>query len=145
MRAGGERVMVRLFEVGGDGAAPIFIPAGELLAAGNAALAGVLNYDGRRGAAVPSLRVGRDAATLSPCDGLPLTAAVELAYGGDDPQEVPLQVAIAALGLEWQLLTPARDGAAGTVVDGAGARGGALPRKTRAPLLHTRARSPDRT
>eukprot|EP00965_Chrysotila_dentata_P048232 1599833-Pleurochrysis_carterae.AAC.1 len=76
-----------MFEAGGDGAAPIFMPASELLAASDAALAGVLYYDGRRGAAVPSLRVGRDAATLSPCDGIPLAAAVELAYGGDDPQE----------------------------------------------------------
>eukprot|EP00965_Chrysotila_dentata_P156493 5170858-Pleurochrysis_carterae.AAC.1 len=63
------------------------MPASELLAASDAALAGVLYYDGRRGAAVPSLRVGRDAATLSPCDGIPLAVAVELAYGGDDPQE----------------------------------------------------------
>eukprot|EP00965_Chrysotila_dentata_P065578 2172946-Pleurochrysis_carterae.AAC.1 len=103
------------------------MPAGELLAASDAALAGVLYNDGRRGVAVPSLRVERDAVTLPPCDaGLPLAAAVELAYGGDDPQEVPLQVAMAALGLKWQLSTPARDGAAGAVADGTGARSGAL-------------------
>eukprot|EP00965_Chrysotila_dentata_P195519 6177040-Pleurochrysis_carterae.AAC.1 len=35
-----ERVIVQLFEAGGDGAAPMFMPAGELLAASDAALAG---------------------------------------------------------------------------------------------------------
>eukprot|EP00965_Chrysotila_dentata_P148215 4893036-Pleurochrysis_carterae.AAC.1 len=102
------------------------MPAEELLPKSDAALAGILYYDGRRGAAVPSLRVLRDAATLSPCDGLPLAAAVELAYDGDDPQKVPLQVAMAALGVEWQQLTPARGGATEGEARGAGARGGAL-------------------
>eukprot|EP00965_Chrysotila_dentata_P082799 2731755-Pleurochrysis_carterae.AAC.1 len=32
---------------------------------------------------------------------MPLVAAVELACGGDDPQEVPLATALAALKLEW--------------------------------------------
>eukprot|EP00965_Chrysotila_dentata_P042921 1425429-Pleurochrysis_carterae.AAC.1 len=49
--SGEERVIIRMFEAGRDGAAPIFMPASELLAASDAALAGVLYYDGRRGAA----------------------------------------------------------------------------------------------
>eukprot|EP00965_Chrysotila_dentata_P059184 1964034-Pleurochrysis_carterae.AAC.1 len=73
--------------VGGEEAVPVFMSAAELLGRIDAAIAGVLYYNGRRGAAVLSLRVGKEAATLSPCDGMPLVAAVELAYGRDDPQE----------------------------------------------------------
>eukprot|EP00965_Chrysotila_dentata_P170998 5643285-Pleurochrysis_carterae.AAC.1 len=69
---GRERIIVRLFETGGEQARPIFMPAAELLMKSDAAIAGVLYYDGRRGAAVPSLRVGGEAATLSPSDGMPL-------------------------------------------------------------------------
>eukprot|EP00965_Chrysotila_dentata_P079238 2612784-Pleurochrysis_carterae.AAC.1 len=109
---GRERIMVRLFEAGGEEAVPIFMPAAELIMKSDAAIAGVLYYNGRRGAAVPSLRVGREAVTLSPSDGMPLVVAVELACGGDDPQEVPLEKALAALKLEWQPTGQARQGAA---------------------------------
>eukprot|EP00965_Chrysotila_dentata_P250880 6209701-Pleurochrysis_carterae.AAC.5 len=109
---GREPMLVRLFEAVREQAAPVFMAVAELLQKSDAALAGVLYYDGRRGAVVPSLRVGKDAATLSPCDGIPLVAAVELAYGGDDPQEVSLQVALKAQKLKWQPTAQARQSAA---------------------------------
>eukprot|EP00965_Chrysotila_dentata_P156418 5168140-Pleurochrysis_carterae.AAC.1 len=69
------------------GAETFSLPATQLLDRSDAALAGVLFYDNRRGAAVPSMRVGREQALLSPCRGEPLARAVALAVGGDDPQE----------------------------------------------------------
>eukprot|EP00965_Chrysotila_dentata_P102386 3380008-Pleurochrysis_carterae.AAC.1 len=62
-------------------------------------------------------------ATLSPCDAMPLAGAMELAYGGDVPQEVPLQVALAALRLEWQPLEQTLGGAEAGDAGVAGARG----------------------
>eukprot|EP00965_Chrysotila_dentata_P249986 6209193-Pleurochrysis_carterae.AAC.1 len=95
---GRERILVRLFEAGGEEAVPIFMQAAELIMESDAAIAAVLYYDGRHCAAVPSLRVGREA-TLSPSDRMPLVAAEELACGGDDPQKLPLEKALAALKL----------------------------------------------
>eukprot|EP00965_Chrysotila_dentata_P170778 5637597-Pleurochrysis_carterae.AAC.1 len=73
------------------------------------------------------MRVGREQALLSPCRSEPLARAVALAAGGDDPQEMSLQEALRALGLEWQLLEAGRPGEAAAGADVARARERTIP------------------
>eukprot|EP00965_Chrysotila_dentata_P055351 1836988-Pleurochrysis_carterae.AAC.1 len=73
------------------------------------------------------MRVGREQALLSPCRGEPLARAVALAVGGDDPQEMPLQEALRALGIEWQMLDAGRPGEATAGANVARAREKTIP------------------
>eukprot|EP00965_Chrysotila_dentata_P154980 5120707-Pleurochrysis_carterae.AAC.1 len=72
--------------------------------ASDGVLQGILSYDQRRGAAVPHMRVGPLPATISPCRGRPLAQAMALSLNGGDPQEVTLQAAMMAIGLQWEPL-----------------------------------------
>eukprot|EP00965_Chrysotila_dentata_P061070 2023341-Pleurochrysis_carterae.AAC.1 len=94
----GDSVEVQLGTVAGEPA--VWTPVHGLVSASDAALAGVLSWDGRRGASVPGLRVHTRAATLSPVEGAAPRDAVELTVAGDDPRVVPLDVALLALGLQ---------------------------------------------
>eukprot|EP00965_Chrysotila_dentata_P018715 622968-Pleurochrysis_carterae.AAC.1 len=95
----GDSVEVQLVAVAGEPA--VWTPVQGLVSASDAALAGVLSWDGRRGAAVPGLRVHTRPATLSPVEGAAPRDAVELTVAGDDPRVMPLDTALQALGLRW--------------------------------------------
>eukprot|EP00965_Chrysotila_dentata_P139865 4623714-Pleurochrysis_carterae.AAC.3 len=107
------QVIVRLLD--GGGAAPRQMSAERLIAESDGALAGILRYDGRRGAAVPLLRVHGEETEVLPVEKRGLRKRVWLAVGRDEPQVVLLQTAMKALGLQWEPLeqAPTQDEAAG--------------------------------
>eukprot|EP00965_Chrysotila_dentata_P043208 1435271-Pleurochrysis_carterae.AAC.1 len=70
------------------------LAAEQLLMSSDGVLASVLTIGQRKGAAAPGLRVGPLSATLSPCEGKPLSQAVALSINKGDPQELPLEAAM---------------------------------------------------
>eukprot|EP00965_Chrysotila_dentata_P085858 2833311-Pleurochrysis_carterae.AAC.1 len=101
--------MVNIIEL--PGCEALLVPSQKLLADCDGVLAGVLRWDRRQGAAsAPTLKVGNMEAALTLIAGKPLTVAVALSVKKDHPQEVTLQEAMRALGLQW---SPLRNGGVG--------------------------------
>eukprot|EP00965_Chrysotila_dentata_P000737 23065-Pleurochrysis_carterae.AAC.1 len=107
-----EEKIVVLLDTGGSDVVPRM--ADQLVSQSDGALAGILYCDGRCGAALPSLRTQKSAATLSPVRERSLPEAVVLGVGADKPRVMPLQAAMTALGLQWNPVAgaPAHDSAA---------------------------------